>query len=150
MQYRIRNGDQLIDTVTNTKHYHWEGLMPNVTLHLSVAAFNGFRESNRATLTVTTRGLRVNVPARLAAGSTHTLLYEEYPLGLVPIGKEPAGFFGGGHKQSIPARVINSGSTSTLEITNSFSQMPDGLTMKQIADGSYAVYSGYKALYYQN
>lgn len=150
MQYRIRNGDTFIGTVNNKKQFHWGGLTPNVTVHVSVAAFNGLRESNRATLTVKTRGLRVNVPARLAVGSTHTLLYEEYPLGLVPIGKEPAGFFGGGHKQNIPARVIASGSTSTLEITNQFKQMPDGLTMKRIADGSYAVYSGYKALYYKN
>ena len=147
MQYRIRNGDQLIDTVTNTKYYHWEGLMPNVTLRLSVAAFNGLRESNRATLTVKTRGLCVNVPARLAAGSTHTLLYEEYPLGLVPIGKEPAGFFGGGHKQNVPARVINSGPTSVLEITSSFNLMNDNMTMKQLEDGSFAVYQDYKALF---
>lgn len=149
MQYRIRNGDRVIATV-GAKQYHWSGLIPNTSYTVSVAAFNGLRESNRATLTVKTRGLCVNVPARLPAGSTHTLLYEEYPLGLVPIGREPAGFFGGGHKQNVPARVISSGSTSTLEITNGFNQMPDGLTMKRIADGSYAVYSGYKALYYKN
>lgn len=149
MQYRIRNGDQLIGTVNN-KQYQVTGLVPNTDYNFSVSSFNGSYESNRATLAVKTRGLRVNVPVHLAAGSTHTLLYEEYPLGLVPIGKEPAGFFGGGHKQNVPARVINSGSTSTLEITNSFNQMPDGLTMKQIADGSYAVYSGYMALFFKN
>lgn len=146
MQYRIRNGDSLLATVS-AKSYHASGLTPNTSYAFSVVAFNGLRESSKETATVKTRGLQINVPTQLSTGATYNLTYEEYPLGLVPIGKEPAGFFGGGHKQNVPARVINSGSTSTLEITNSFNQMPDGLTMKQIADGSYAVYSGYKALF---
>lgn len=148
MQYRIRNGEQLIATVTNTKHFHWAGLTPNVTLHLSVASFNGFRESLRKNLTVKTRGIQVKVPRTIAVGTTVTLNYEEYPLGLVPIGTEPKGMFGGGNKQSLPAKYVStSNGTSVLEITNQFSSMQDGQTMKQLADGSYAVFDGYKALY---
>ena len=149
MQYRIRNGDSLLATVS-VKSYHASGLTPNTSYAFSVAAFNGLRESSKETVTVKTRGLQINVPTQLNTGATYNPTYEEYALGLVPIGNEPSGMFGGGNKQNVPARVINSGSTSTLEITNSFNQMPDGLTMKQIADGSYAVYSGYKALYYRN
>ena len=148
MQYRIRNGDQLIATVTNTKHFHWAGLTPNVTLHLSVTSFNGFRESPRTSLTVKTRGIQVKVPVSLTAGATVSLVYLEYALGLVPIGTEPKGMFGGGNRQIIPAKVISSANgTSTIEITNSFNLMSDELTMKQLADGSFAVFQDYKALY---
>lgn len=77
-----------------------------------------------------------------------SLVYLEYALGLVPIGMEPEGMFGGGNQQTLPAKVVSSANgMSTIEITNSFNLMGDGLTMKQIADGSYAVYSGYKALF---
>lgn len=148
MQYRIRNGDQLIGTVTNTKHFHWAGLTPNVTLHLSVASFNGFRESPRTSLTVKTRGIQVKVPVSLTTGATVSLVYLEYALGLVPIGTEPKGMFGGGNRQTLPAKVVSSvNGMSTIEITNSFNLMKDNLTMRKIADGSYAVFDDYKALY---
>lgn len=150
MQYRIRNGDQLIGTVINTKHYHWGGLTPNTTLHMSVAAFNGFRESNRATLTVKTRGIQVKVPTSLAIGTAVSLVYLEYPFGLVPIGTEPGGMFGGGNRQILPAKVVSSANgMSTIEITNSFNLMSDGLTMKQLPDGSFAAFDNYKALYFK-
>lgn len=150
MQYRIRNGDQLISTVNNTKKFHWAGLTPNVTLHLSVASFNGFRESPRASLTVKTRGIQVKVPVSLTTGATVSLVYLEYALGLVPIGTEPKGMFGGGNRQILPAKVISSANgISTIEITNSFNLMKDNLKMKQIDDGSFAVYDGYKALFLQ-
>lgn len=150
MQYRIRNGDQLIATVNN-KQYQVTGLTPNAAYNLSVASFNGFSESPRANLTVKTRGIQVKVPVSLTIGTTVSLVYLEYALGLVPIGTEPGGMFGGGNRQILPAKVVSSANEmSAIEITNSFNLMSDGLTMKQIADGSYAVYSGYKALYYQN
>lgn len=150
MQYRIRNGDQLIATVSN-KQYQVTGLTPNTAYNLSVSSLNGFRESPRTSLTVKTRGIQVKVPVSLTAGATVSLVYLEYALGLVPIGTEPGGMFGGGNRQVLPAKVISSANgTSTVEITSSFNSMSDGLTMKQIADGSYAVYSGYKALYYKN
>lgn len=146
MQYRIRNGDQLISTVNN-KQYQVTGLTPNTAYNLSVASFNGFRESPRANLTVKTRGIQVKVPVTLAIGATVSLVYLEYALGLVPIGTEPTGMFGGGHKQELTGKVISSGSTSVIEITNSFNLMSDNLTMQKIADGSFAVFDGYKALY---
>jgi hypothetical protein len=149
MQYRIRNGDQLIATVTNTKHFHWAGLTPNVTLYLSVASFNGFRESPRTSLTVKTRGIQVKVPVSLTTGATVSLVYLEYALGLVPIGTEPKGMFGGGNRQILPAKVVSSANgVSTIEITNSFNLISDNLTMKQMPDGSFAAFQDYKALYY--
>lgn len=149
MQYRIRNGDQLIATVTNQKTFHWTGLTPNTTLNLSVAAFNGLRESAKATVITKTRGIRVSVPTSVSAGANVWLHYQEYSLGLVPIGTEPKGMFGGGNKQDVPAKVISSGNVSVLEITNSFNLMKDGLTMKQLEDGSFAAIDGYKALYFK-
>lgn len=147
MQYRIRNGDQLIGTVNN-KQYQVTGLTPNTAYNLSVVSFNGFRESPRASLTVKTRGIQVKVPVSLTTGATVSLVYLEYALGLVPIGTEPKGMFGGGNRQILPAKVVGSANgMSTIEITNSFNLMSDGLTMKQLPDGSYAAYDGYKALF---
>lgn len=149
MQYRIRNGDQLIGTVNN-KRYQITGLTPNTAYSLSVTSFNGFRESPRASLTVKTRGIQVKVPVSLTTGATVSLVYLEYALGLVPIGTEPKGMFGGGNRQILPAKVISSANgISTIEITNSFNLMKDNLKMKQIDDGSFAVYDGYKALFLQ-
>lgn len=148
MQYRIRNGDQLIATVSH-KQYQVTGLTPNIAYNLSVAFFNGFRESPRTSLTVKTRGIQVKVPVSLTVGATVSLTYLEYALGLVPIGTEPKGMFGGGNQQTIPAEVVSSANgMSTIEITNSFSLLSDGLTMKQIDDGSFAAYQGYKALFF--
>lgn len=147
MQYRIRNGDQLIGTVNN-KQYQVTGLTPNTAYSLSVVSFNGFRESPRTSLTVKTRGIQVKVPVSLTTGATVSLVYLEYALGLVPIGTEPKGMFGGGNRQILPAKVVSSANgMSTIEITNSFNLMSDGLTMKQLPDGSYAAYDGYKALF---
>lgn len=79
-----------------------------------------------------------------------SLVYLEYALGLVPIGTEPKGMFGGGNRQVIPAKVISTANgMSTIETTNSFNLMSDGLTMKQLPDGSFAVFDDYKALYFR-
>lgn len=128
--------------------YRVTGLAPSTTYQLSVAAFNGLRESPKESITVHTRGLRVSVPTQLPMNATYSLSYEEYALGLVPIGTEPAGMFGGGNRQTVPAKVISSGSTSVLEITSSFNLMSDNMTMKQLPDGSFAAYQGYKALFF--
>lgn len=149
MQYRIRDGDRLLATVGN-RSYHITGLVPNTPYQLSVAAFNGLRESPKETITVHTRGLRVTVPTQLPMNTTYNLSYEEYALGLVPIGTEPAEMFGGGNRQTVPAKVISSSSgSSVLEITSSFNLMSDNITMKQLPDGSFAVFDGYKALYFK-
>ena len=147
MQYRIRDGDHLIATISS-KVYRATGLLPNTLHTFSVVAFNGLRESPKATVTVRTRGLHVIVPTQLSTGATYNLTYEEYALGLVPLGTEPAGMFGGGNRQTVPAKVISSGSASVLEITNSFNLMNDGLAMKQLPDRSFAAYQGYKALFF--
>lgn len=150
MQYRIRSGDQLIATVSNFKQYQLTGLIPNTEYSLSITSFNGLRESQRATVKVKTRGIRVNVPVKLTLGASTSLIYLEYPLGLVPIGTEPPGMFGGGNRQIVSAKVINvSDGMSTLEITDSFNLMSDGLTMKQLPDKSFGVFEDYKALYFK-
>lgn len=146
MQYRIRDGDHLIATISN-RVYRATGLLPNTLHTFSVAAFNGLRESPKATITVRTRGLHITVPTQLPTGATYNLTYEEYALGLAPLGTEPAGMFGGGNRQTVPAKVISSGSASVLEITNSFNLMSDNMTMKQLPDRSFAAYQGYKALF---
>ncbi|WP_418292243.1 hypothetical protein [Limosilactobacillus vaginalis] len=128
--------------------YRVTGLAPNTSYDLSVAPFNGLREGPQKSITVHTRGLHVTVPTQLPMNATYNLTYEEYALGLVPIGTEPAGMFGGGNRQILPAKVVSSANgMSTIEITNSFNLMSDGLTMKQLPDGSYAAYDGYKALF---
>lgn len=148
MQYRIRDGDHLIATISS-KAYRATGLLPNTLHTFSVAAFNRLRESPKATVTVRTRGLHVIVPTQLSTGATYNLTYEEYALGLVPLGTEPAGMFGGGNRQTVPAKVISSSDgSSVLEITSSFNLMNDGLAMKQLPDRSFAAYQGYKALFF--
>lgn len=125
-------------------------LTPNTSYTFTVAPFNGLREGPQKSITVHTRGLHVTVPTQLPMNATYNLSYEEYALGLVPIGTEPTGMFGGGNRQTVPAKVISSsGSTSVLEITNSFNLMNDDLTMKQLPDGSFAAYQGYKALFFK-
>ncbi|MCH5385488.1 hypothetical protein LHV08_07060 [Limosilactobacillus reuteri] len=50
----------------------------------------------------------------------------------------------------MPAKVISTANNmSTIETTNSFNLMSDGLTMKQLPDGSFGVFDGYKALYFK-
>lgn len=68
----------------------------------------------KATTSVTTRGIRFNIPKTLTVGSTITLRYEEYPLGIVPIGNEPSGYFGGGNKQNLSAKVISTENGSSI------------------------------------
>lgn len=106
MSYRIYNGTQLI-TTTSSKSYTVTGLKPNTSYQLGVTNYNGSRESSKTTITVKTRGIRLVIPVSLTVNSTITLNYQEYSLGLVPIGTEPAGMFGGGNKRNIQAKVIS-------------------------------------------
>ncbi|PWT56390.1 hypothetical protein DKZ32_11380, partial [Limosilactobacillus reuteri] len=63
---------------------------------------------------------------------------------------EPKGMFGGGNRQVIPAKVVSTANgMSTIETTNSFNLISNGLTMKQLPDGSFGVFDGYKALYFK-
>lgn len=72
------------------------------------------RDGTKETISVTTRGIRFNIPKTLTVGSTITLRYEEYPLGIVPIGNEPSGMFGGGNKQNLSAKVISTVNGSSV------------------------------------
>lgn len=116
MSYRIYNGTQLLGDVTN-KSTGINGLLPATSYQLGVTNYNGNRESSKATINVKTRGIRLIIPTSLTVNSTITLNYQEYSLGLVPIGTEPAGMFGGGNKRDIQAKVISvDNGKSTVEL----------------------------------
>lgn len=106
MSYRIYNGTQLLGYVDN-KSTGINGLLPATSYQLGVTNYNGSRESSKTTINVKTRGIRLIIPVSLTVNSTVTLHYQEYSLGLVPIGTEPAGMFGGGNKRDIQAKVIS-------------------------------------------
>lgn len=148
MQYRVRNGTVLIAT-TSSKSYTVTGLSPNTAYTLSVTAYNDLRESESKSISVLTRGIRIRVPTTLTVGSTAT--YLEYPLGIVPIGTEPRGFFGGGNRKTLPVKVVSvSNGISTLEITSKFSNFPDNQLMRKLDDGSFGAFDGVKAIYFKN
>ena len=116
MSYRIYNGTQLLGDVNN-KSAGINGLLPATSYQLGVTNYNGNRESSKATINVKTRGIRLIIPTSLTVNSTITLNYQEYSLGLVPIGTEPAGMFGGGNKRNIQAKVIRvDDGKSTVEL----------------------------------
>ena len=115
--------------------------------------------SPNAKTSVTTRGIRFNIPKTLTVGSTITLRYEEYPLGIIPIGNEPSGYFGGGNKQNLSATVISSANgSSVVEVDGNvievgdrvtpYASFVDGDTFTAQPDGTCALFSEYKALYY--
>lgn len=117
------------------------------------------RDATKKTISVTTRGIRFNIPKTLTVGSTITLRYEEYPLGIVPIGNEPSGMFGGGNKQNLSAKVISTANgSSVVEVAGNvievgdrvtpYASFVDGDTFTAQPDGTFALFSEYKALYY--
>ena len=104
MSYRIYNGTQLLGDVNN-KSTGINGLLPATNYQFGVSNYDGNRESSKTTINVKTRGIRLIIPTSLTVNSIITLNYQEYSLGLVPIGTEPAGMFGGGNKRDIQAKV---------------------------------------------
>lgn len=106
MSYRIYNGTQLLGDVNN-KSTGINGLLPATNYQFGVSNYDGNRESSKTTINVKTRGIRLIIPTSLTVNSTIALNYQEYSLGLVPIGTEPAGMFGGGNKRNIQAKVIS-------------------------------------------
>jgi hypothetical protein len=117
MKYEISNGSKVLSTVDGVKTYSVSGLTPLTSYTLSVIANNGLRKSSAATVTFKTRGVQFIIPKQLTVGSTINLRYEEYPLGIVPIGTEPSGMFGGGNKQNLSAKVISTAnSRSVVEV----------------------------------
>lgn len=130
MQYRIYKDQQKISETTN-KQFTVQNLRPKTTYTFSVSAYNGAREGTRANLTMTTRGLVMEVEKTLTVGADVDLLYQEYALGLVPLGTEPEGMFGGGNKQNLVGRVISSeNGISQVEIKTNFDKLPDQLKMR--------------------
>lgn len=116
MSYRIYNGTKLLGDVSN-KSTGINGLLPATSYQLGVTNYNGSRESSKTTINVKTRGIRLIIPTSLTVNSTITLNYQEYSLGLVPIGTEPTGMFGGGNKRDIQAKVISvDNGKSTVEL----------------------------------
>ncbi|MGK4059026.1 hypothetical protein AB0Y04_04740 [Loigolactobacillus coryniformis] len=89
---------------TNPSDYTWSTIKDG----------DAIRDGTKETISVTTRGIRFNIPKTLTVGSTITLRYEEYPLGIVPIGNEPSGYFGGGNKQNLSAKVISTANGSSV------------------------------------
>lgn len=113
MNYKVYQGTELKQTVTS-KIAVMNGLQPNKTYEFGVQPNDGTRDGTKVTKSVTTRGIRFNILKTLTVGSTITLRYEEYPLGIVPIGNEPSGYFGGGNKQNLSAKVISTANGSSV------------------------------------
>lgn len=113
MNYKVYQGDELKQTVAS-KTAVMNGLQPNHTYEFGIQPNNGKLDGTKVTKSVTTRGIRFNIPKTLTVGSTITLRYEEYPLGIVPIGGEPSGMFGGGNKQNLSAKVISTANGSSV------------------------------------
>ena len=148
MNYKVYEGTTLKTTVSS-KTATITGLRPLTSYTFGVTPNNGLRDGVQKTITVKTRGIRFNIPKTLTVGSTVTLRYEEYPLGIIPIGTEPSGMFGGGRKTAVEAKVVSSsGGSSTIELTSDGSSFTDGTQFKRLEDGSFGVFNGTKALYY--
>ena len=113
MNYKVYEGTTLKTTVSS-RTATITGLTPNTSYIFGVIPNNGLRDGEQKTTSVTTRGIRFNIPKTLTVGSTITLRYEEYPLGIVPIGNEPSGMFGGGNKQNLSAKVISTANDSSV------------------------------------
>ncbi|WP_127849490.1 fibronectin type III domain-containing protein [Lacticaseibacillus hulanensis] len=149
MQYLIYNGTMLLTTVTNVLTYTASGLTPLTSYTFGVSVWNGVRESAKVTLAVKTRGIQLTIPKTLTVGASVTLRRLDYSLGLVPIGTEPAGAFGGTNASTLTATVkSNSGGSSVVELTTADTTFADGTKLTLQPDGTYAAFNGYKAVYY--
>lgn len=147
MKYKVYQGTTLKTTVT-AKSATITGLTPLTSYTFGVVPNNGIRDGAKASMTVKTRGVRFVIPKELTVGATITLRYQEYSLGLVPIGNEPAGMFGGGNNANLSAKVLTTGTTSTVELTSTNSSFADGTKLNQLPDGSFGAFNGAKAIYF--
>lgn len=149
MKYEISNGSKVLATVDSVKTYSVSGLIPLTSYTLSVIANNGLRKSSTATVTFKTRGVQFIIPRQLTVGTMIYLRYQEYSLGMVPIGTEPTGLFGGGNKKKLIANVVSAtSSNSIVELTTSDTSFADNTSLAVQPDGSFAAFSGHKAIYY--
>lgn len=147
MKYKVYQGTTLKTTVT-AKSATITGLTPLTSYTFGVVPNNGIRDGAKASMTVKTRGVRFVIPKALTVGATITLRYQEYSLGLVPIGNEPAGMFGGGNNANLSAKVITTGATSTVELTSTNASFADGTKLNQLPDGSFGAFNGAKVIYF--
>ncbi|RRG08837.1 MAG: fibronectin type III domain-containing protein [Lactobacillus sp.] len=148
MSYKIYNGTTLLATIA-TKSYTVTGLSPATSYTLDVVPNNGLRDGTKASVTFKTRGVQLIIPETLTAGATVSLRYQEYSLGLVAIGSEPSGMFGGGNQKTLAATVISSsGGSSVVELTTSDTSFADQTALTMQADGTYAAFNGYHAIYF--
>lgn len=148
MNYKVYE-DTTLKTTVSSKTATITGLTPNTSYIFGVIPNNGLRDGQRKDITVKTRGIRFNIPKTLTVGSLITLRFQEYPLGIVPIGKEPSGMFGGGNKQNLSAKVISTANgRSVVEVGSVAASFVDGDTFTAQPDGTYALFSEYKAIYY--
>ena len=116
MKYNIYQRDVLVGKSDST-NYIIDGLQPCTSYRTAVAPYDDTHEGKHVEITIKTRGIRLVIPVSLTVNSTITLNYQEYSLGLVPIGTEPAGMFGGGNKRDIQAKVISvDNGKSTVEL----------------------------------
>ena len=148
MQYRIYKDNVKIKETTS-KQVEIAGLKPKTAYTIGISAYNGLRESTRATITMTTRGLIMIVDKALQVGSEVTFEYVEYPLGVVPIGTEPAGLFGGGNRQTLKGSVVSvANGQSRVELKTSFDKLSDELKLvTNQLDAGYSGFDGDKAIY---
>lgn len=148
MNYKVYEGATLLATVT-AKSYTVTGLKPVTSYTLGVVPNNGLRDGTKASVTFRTRGIQFVIPTALTVGATGNLRYQEYSLGLVKIGTEPSGMFGGGNKKTLPFKVISSANgSSVVELTTSDTSFADQTKLTKQSNGICAAFSGYKAIYY--
>ena len=148
ISYKIYNGTVLLATLA-TKSYAVTGLSPATSYTLDVIPNNGLRDGTKASVTFKTRGIQLVIPETLTVGAAVSLRYQEYSLGLVAIGSEPAGMFGGGNQKTLAATVISSsGGSSVVELATGDTSFTDQTKLTKQSNGVYAAFSGYKAIYY--
>jgi hypothetical protein len=149
LNYKVYEGTTLKTTVSS-KTVTITGLMPYTSYTFGIIPNNGLRNGTRKEITVKTRGLRFIIPTILTVGGLITLRFQTYSLGLVPIGTEPSGTFGGGKKKTVDAKVISSnGGSSIIELISTDSSFTDGTQFKRLEDGSFGAFNGINALYYR-
>lgn len=148
MNYKIYQGTTLLATIA-TKSYTVTGLEPVTSYTFGVVPNNGLRDGTKASVAFKTRGIQFVIPETLTVGAAISLRYQEYSLGLVAIGSEPSGMFGGGNQKTLAATVISSsGGSSVVELTTGDTSFADQTKLTKQSNGVYAAFSGYKAIYY--
>lgn len=149
ISYRIYKDDSLIGETTQKK-YVIKKLIPYCKYTFSVAAFNDMREGDRVAIPVTTRQLNFIIPnATLPIGKFIDFYYQEYSLGLVPLGTEPTGMFGGGNAKKIYAKIIDHENGNSIFVPlKTITGFDDLSILQKQPDGTFASFSDYRAIYY--